>query len=143
MGRERERALLVERLRNSHRDNSFALALRCAPPRASGTGLDVKLEEEDAAFTLAAVQTDSNISITLDSRNGGTFELGSTKGKAGFKVGEWHTVELVFIPGSGVSAKLDGKVLANEASPPFDDGFAFKMQLDSYIYAQVDNWQLH
>lgn len=66
--------------------------------------------------------------------------MGGTSGKASFAVGTTHKVSVTLKPGS-VSASLDGKVLATD-SKGINDGFFVVMNLDRYITADVDNFQL-
>ena len=86
----------------------------------------------------------------MNSRKGGSFKLGELEagggkekavvGKATFDVGTWHTVELVMTMDM-MSATLNGVHLGNITFLN-DATFAFMMQLDSYVYAQMDNWKL-
>ena len=101
--------------------------------------IDVKLETEDAAFTLFA----GSVGVTLNSRNGGSFNVGNgTKGTAMFTVGTWHTVELSMVANGLLNATLDGVLLGSSTNVPSDKGLYFKVQFDSYIYAQLDNWKI-
>lgn len=105
--------------------------------------IDVKLERDDAAFTLSVENGGKTIhGVTLDSRNGGSFTIvpDGSKGKANFNVGQWHTVELRMSETSA-DVLLDGAVIGT-GDGPGSRSFYFKMQLDSYVYAQMDNWRI-
>jgi len=108
--------------------------------------IDVKLENEDAAFTLS-IENGGNVvnGVTFDSRGGGSFTIvpnGST-GPAKFDVGKWHTVELRMMTGNSTDIYLDDALVGSQDGPSSSlGGFYFKVQFDSYVYAQMDNWEI-
>ena len=59
----------------------------------------------------------------------------------GFTPNSWHTVELQ-IGQSYYAALFDGQVLSNQTNAGTRDGYRFKVSMDRYIFAAMDNFKI-
>jgi len=92
--------------------------------------MDVRLEDHGACtFTVRGHNNKAWVDLKMNSSDG-------------FKVNQWHSLRL-HLSNEWQSGEIDGKQVFNESKgATLSGGLSFKVQLDRYIFASIDNFEM-